>query len=51
MSRTEADFKYVIDQKDHLESRGKQGIEKNRKGDFKIKVTDKNDNPLKSAKS
>lgn len=50
MGRMETAFKYANEQRDYLESRVKEGIEKNRKGDMKIKLTDKKGNPIVGAK-
>lgn len=50
MSRKETALKYINEQREYLEKRVSEGIEKNRKGDMKIKLTDKSGRALKGAK-
>lgn len=50
MDRTDSALKYINEQREYWENRVNNGIEQNRKGDFKIKITDKHGNPLKGVK-
>jgi len=43
-------LKYFKEQKEYMDKRVSEGIEKYRKGGIKINVVDKNGNPVKNAK-
>lgn len=50
MNRKSNALKYIDEQREYLDKRINEGIEKNRKGNFKIRLIDKNEKPISDKK-